>query len=87
MLGGFSVFINDQRVVDDLGPSGRLLAAYLLQFSGRVQRRARLAEQFWGHLDAERTRAALNTALWRLRKVLSAYPIADGEKESPHLRI
>lgn len=74
MLGVFTILVNEQRLVDDLGPSGRLLAGYLIEFAGRAHRRDRLADQFWGHLDPERARAALNTALWRLRKVLAAEP-------------
>jgi len=56
-----------------------MLAAFLLEFAGRAHRRERLADQFWGHLDPERSRAALNTGLWRLRKVLALE--AGGEQE------
>src|SRR5262249_17228118 len=43
-----------------------------------VHRRERLADQFWGHLDPDRARAALNTALWRLRKLLARDPKSQG---------
>jgi two-component SAPR family response regulator len=45
---------------------------------GRVHRRERLADQFWGHLDPDRARAALNTALWRFRKLLARDPESGG---------
>jgi DNA-binding SARP family transcriptional activator len=79
LLGGFTIFSQGHRVVDDLGPAGRMLAAFLFEFPGRAHRRERLADQFWGHLDPERSRAALNTGLWRLRKVLAREP--DGQQE------
>jgi DNA-binding SARP family transcriptional activator len=57
-------------VKSDLGPIGRLLACYLFQFFGRVHRRERLADLFWGETDPEKARSALNTAIWRIRKIL-----------------
>lgn len=78
MLGILSISLDGQRLAEDLGPAGRLLCGYLFQFIGRVHRRERLADQFWGHLDPERSRAALNTALWRLRKLLMRDPKSRG---------
>jgi DNA-binding SARP family transcriptional activator len=72
MLGVFTILADEARLAIDLGPSGRMLAGYLFEFAGRTHRRERLAELFWGHLDPERSRAALNTALWRVRKILHA---------------
>jgi DNA-binding SARP family transcriptional activator len=48
-----------------------MLAAYLVEFPGRVHRRERLAELFWCDREPEQSRAALNTALWRVRKLLA----------------
>jgi DNA-binding SARP family transcriptional activator len=76
MFGAFSISIDGQRLAEDVGPAGRQLCGYLIEFMGRVHRRERLADQFWGHLD--RARAALNTALWRLRKLLSRDPRSQG---------
>jgi DNA-binding SARP family transcriptional activator len=70
MFGVFTISLDGARI-DELGPSGRGLSGYLFEFIGKVHRRERLADQFWGHLDAERARAALNTALWRFRKLLT----------------
>jgi DNA-binding SARP family transcriptional activator len=78
MLGAFSISIDGERLAEDVGPAGRQLCGYLFEFMGRVHRRERLADQFWGHLDPDRARAALNTALWRLRKLLSRDPNSQG---------
>jgi DNA-binding SARP family transcriptional activator len=78
MLGVLTVSIDGQLVNDDLGPSGRLLSGYLFEFMGKVHRRERLADQFWDGLEPERARAAFNTALWRLRKLLARDPSSEG---------
>lgn len=78
MLGVLSVSLDGERLPEDLGPAGRLLSGYLFEFIGRVHRRERLADQFWGHLDPDRARAALNTALWRARKLLAREPKSQG---------
>lgn len=73
MLGGLTFTHAGTRVATELGSSGRLLAAYLLEFPDRVHRRERLAETFWSDLEPNHARAALNTALWRFRKLLAHY--------------
>lgn len=70
LLGGASFSINGTAVRSDLGPAGRLLACYLFEFAGRVHRRERLADLFWKDADPDKGRSALNTAIWRLRKIL-----------------
>ncbi|MGB9369700.1 MAG: BTAD domain-containing putative transcriptional regulator [Xanthobacteraceae bacterium] len=80
MLGVLTISVDGRRIADDLGPSGRTLTAFLFESIGRSHRRERLADQFWGHLDPERARAALNTALWRFRKLLALDPRSDGGK-------
>jgi DNA-binding SARP family transcriptional activator len=37
---------------------------------GRAHRRERLADLFWCELEPEKARSALNTAFWRIRKML-----------------
>jgi len=78
MLGVLSISIDGQRIADDLGPSCRALSGFLFEFIGRVHRRERLLDQFWGHLEPERARAALSTALWRFRKLLAREPRSEG---------
>jgi DNA-binding SARP family transcriptional activator len=80
LLGGTSFEIDGTVIKSDLGPSGRLLACYLLEFMGRVHRRERLADLFWGELEPEKGRSALNTALWRIRKMLGAAVKGGGNR-------
>jgi DNA-binding SARP family transcriptional activator len=70
LLGGASFSVDGTVIRSDLGPSGRLLACYLFEFMGRTHRRERLADLFWGENDPEKARSALNTAIWRIRKIL-----------------
>jgi DNA-binding SARP family transcriptional activator len=70
LFGGASFSIDGTIVRSDLGPAGRLLACYLFEFAGRAHRRERLADLFWGDIDPEKARSALNTAIWRIRKIL-----------------
>jgi DNA-binding SARP family transcriptional activator len=70
LLGGASFAVDGAMIRPDLGPAARLLACYLFEFSGRVHRRERLADLFWGEAEPNKARAALNTAIWRIRKIL-----------------
>jgi DNA-binding SARP family transcriptional activator len=78
MMGVLKISVDGRRLTDDLGASGRLFSGYLFACIGRIQRRERLADMFWGQLEPERARAALNTALWRLRKILACEPRSNG---------
>ena len=71
MLGQVVFTVDGVVTRADLGQSGRLLACYLFEFAGRTHRRERLADVFWPDLDSERAGSALNTAIWRIRKLLS----------------
>lgn len=78
LLGAFAVRVDGKQIHTDLGPSGRRLAAYLFSCPGRLHRRERIADLFWPELNAKRSRAALNSALWRLRKILCEEPDSEG---------
>jgi DNA-binding SARP family transcriptional activator len=78
MLGVLTVSVDGKRINDDLGPTGRVLSGYLFEYIDQVHRRERLVDMFWGRLDPDRARAAFNTALWRLRKLLAREPRSDG---------
>lgn len=54
------------------------MAAFLFAFPGRLHRRERIADLFWPEMNTERSRAALNSALWRLRKILGQEPCSNG---------
>ncbi|MER9332256.1 BTAD domain-containing putative transcriptional regulator [Mesorhizobium sp. M0488] len=53
------------------------MAALLFAFPGRIYRRERIADLCWPELDPERSRAALNSALWRLRQILCLDPSSN----------
>jgi DNA-binding SARP family transcriptional activator len=78
LLGTLTIRVDDQRIRAEFGSAGRRLAAYLAQYSGRPHRRERLVDLFWSDLEPNRARSALNTALWRLRKVIAAEPRSRG---------
>jgi DNA-binding SARP family transcriptional activator len=80
MLGVLKISVDGQRINDDLGQTGRLLSSYLFEYVGQVHRRDRLVDMFWGRLDPVRARAAFNTALWRLRKLLACDPCSGGDQ-------
>jgi DNA-binding SARP family transcriptional activator len=71
LLGVFRVSSIDEHLWSELGPGGRGLASFLFSYPDRPHRRERLADLFWPELDAERGRRALNSAVWRLRKLMA----------------
>jgi|JI10StandDraft_1071094.scaffolds.fasta_scaffold474224_1 DNA-binding SARP family transcriptional activator len=78
LLGNFAVSLDGRRLHPDLGPSGQRMAAYLCAFPGRPHRRERLADMFWPDLAYDRSRAAMNSAVWRFRKILGQGKVGDG---------
>lgn len=80
LLGSFAITVDGRRIHSDLGPSGQRMAAFLFAFPGRLHRRERIADLFWRDMTIDRSRAALNSALWRLRKILSQDPCSNGGK-------
>ena len=46
------------------------MLAIFFEFIGRVHRRERLADIFWGETEPDKARSALNTAIWRIRKIM-----------------
>src|SRR5215831_9447988 len=78
LLGVFRVADVDLRIWCELGPAARGLASFLFTYPDRGHRREKLAELFWPELDAERARRAMNSAVWRLRKLLATQPESEG---------
>src|SRR5215212_7435626 len=54
------------------------LLAYLLIQRRRVHSREVLAGIFWGECSQEKSHGSLNTALWKLKKILEPKGIAAG---------
>jgi DNA-binding SARP family transcriptional activator len=80
LLGNFAISLDGRRLHPDLGPAGQRMAAYLCAFPGRSHRRERLADMFWPDLAYDRSRAAMNSAVWRFRKILGQGKAGDGAR-------
>lgn len=80
LLGEASFSVDGTVIRSDLGPAGRLLACYLFEFMGRPHRRERLADLFWGELEPKKARSAMNTAVWRMRKMLDLGGKGNGRR-------
>lgn len=72
LLGTSRVASSSEYIWSELGSAGRRLAGFLFTFPDRPHRRERLIDLFWPELDAERGRRAMNSAIWRLRKLLAS---------------
>ena len=70
LFGASRVTSSNEQIWSDLGPAGRRWAGFLFTFPDRPHRRERLIDLFWPELDTERGRRAMNSAVWRLRKLL-----------------
>jgi DNA-binding SARP family transcriptional activator len=80
LLGVFRIANVDDRFWFGLGAAGRSLASYLFTYPGRPHRREHLADLFWPTLDQDRARSALNSAVWRVRKLLASNSKSAGER-------
>jgi DNA-binding SARP family transcriptional activator len=74
LFGASRVAKSNEQIWSDLGPAGRRLAGFLFTFPDRPHRRERLIDLFWPELDTERGRRAMNSAVWRLRRLLASAP-------------
>lgn len=72
MFGGFSLTASGKLAHGEFGAGGRRLSAYLFTFPNAAHRRAKLVDLFWPEQDPDQARAALSTALWRLRRLLAS---------------
>lgn len=80
LLGTFSMTIDGKTIYPDLGQSGLRMAAHLFSSPGKLHRREKIVDLFWPEMPLQRSRAALNSAMWRLRKILCQDPTSDGGK-------
>jgi len=78
LLGVFRIEGVESHNWTELGPAGRGLASFLFTYPGRSHRREHLADLFWPNLDYEHARRALNSAVWRLRRLLAQHPQSAG---------
>ncbi len=59
-------------------PNVQALLAFLLVQPGRMYSRDKIASLLWGELSEKQAHSCLNTALWRLRKVLEPQGVHPG---------
>ncbi len=79
-FGGLSIYNGSRLVCKNLGPTTRELFSYLAIHSDASLRRERIAEIFWPEKSRSRSRASLNTALWRINSSLKSANINDQVK-------
>jgi DNA-binding SARP family transcriptional activator len=68
VLGGLRIRKSESVITPPLTGSARELLSYLCTHVGKELRRERIADLVWRDLDEIRSRAALNTAVWRINK-------------------
>ena len=68
VLGGLRIRMGEHAAAPPLTGSARELLSYLCTHLGKELRRERIADLVWRDLDETRSRAALNTAVWRINK-------------------
>jgi DNA-binding SARP family transcriptional activator len=78
LLGGVRVTHNNWRTEAKLTREIQVLLAYLLLQPHRAHPRDVLSSVLWAEHSQEKARRALNTALWRLKKVLEPEGISPG---------
>jgi DNA-binding SARP family transcriptional activator len=78
LFGGVRVFFGESQKEAKLTRKVQSLFAYLLIERHRFHHRDVLAGLFWSDYSQRRARQCLNTALWRMRKVLEPKEIPQG---------
>jgi DNA-binding SARP family transcriptional activator len=78
LFGDMRIAHDNGSVMANVTRTTQALLAYLLLQPHRPQPRDVLADVFWGDRSQERARNCLNTALWRLRRILEPAGTPDG---------
>jgi DNA-binding SARP family transcriptional activator len=77
-LGGFRVYRGDQLIDDFPTRKVKCLLCYLVLKRHRFHPREVLAEVLWGESEPSSARRCLNTALWRLKRMLESHGVEPG---------
>jgi DNA-binding SARP family transcriptional activator len=85
LLGGLRLRRGNATATPPLTGVARELLAFLCTHAGKELRREKIADQFWPELDKYRSRAALNTAVWRINKCVKSYSGLTLRSTSEHL--
>jgi DNA-binding SARP family transcriptional activator len=78
LFGSLNIHRGEIREQVKLTRNTQELLAYLLVFRRRMHPREVLANVFWKDIPQERARNCLNTAVWRLRRVLEGGGVTPG---------
>jgi DNA-binding SARP family transcriptional activator len=78
LFGGLAIERDDWSAPAPLSPAAEALFAHLILERRRSHARDALAGLFWGDMPDDRARNCLNTALWRIRRVLEPDPGTRG---------
>ena len=78
LFGSMRIEIDGVNVEEGLPPTVQDLLAYLLLHRRRTHSREVLANLLWGGYPQERARNCLNTAIWRLRRILEPEGTSQG---------
>ncbi len=78
LFGGFRVTRGRPPETLHLTRTAQHLLAYLVVHRHRTHGREALAGTLWGETEDEKARACLNTALWRLRKIVEPTGVSRG---------
>lgn len=78
LFGGLVIERADWSAPARLSPAAETLFAHLIIERRRSHARDELAGLFWGDMPDDRARNCLNTALWRIRRVLEPDPGSRG---------
>lgn len=74
-FGGFRVYWGDEPIDDFPTRKVQSLFCYLILNRHRFHPREVLAELFWSKAGRRNAKACLNTALWRLRRILESHEV------------
>lgn len=78
-FGGFRVYWGDELIDDFPTRKAESLLCYLILNRHRFHPREVLAEVLWGQAESRNAKACLNTALWRLRRILQSHEVEPAE--------
>lgn len=77
-FGGFQVYRGDELIDDFPTRKAESLFCYLILNRHRFHPREVLAELFWSQSEPTNAKNCLNTALWRLRRILEGHKVEPG---------
>lgn len=83
LFGAYPIRVGGQPYHLGISGATEQLFQYLLVNLGRESRREYLADLFWRKSTAERQRSALNSAIWRIKRQLSAVEGVDLQCDGP----